>query len=121
MNNFQRVYGLSVSTVQLDGFKGKVYTPHRFISNNRIYTKVTLGRNTEAIYNTLFLFGDPVPPLASKPVECAALPLEGVHHVHGGHSLPLGVLSVGHSVADDVLQEYLENAPGQGRVPVALL
>ena len=108
MNNFQRVYVLSVSTVQLDGFKGKIYTPHRFISNNRIYTKVTLDRNTEAIYNKLFLFGDPVPRLASKPVECAALPLEGVHHVHGSDSLPLGVLGVGHGVTDDVLQEYLQ-------------
>ena len=67
--------------------------------------------NTEAntIY-TLILLGAPVPPLASKPVEGAALPLEGVHYVHGGDGLPFGVLGVGHSVADNVLQEHLQQS-----------
>ena len=50
--------------------------------------------------------------LAAEPVEGAALALEGVHHVHGRHGLPAGVLSVGHRVADDILQEHLEDAAG---------
>ena len=57
---------------------------------------------------TLILLRAPVPPLASKSVEGAALPLEGVHHVHGSDSLPLGVLGVSHSVADNVLKEHLQ-------------
>ena len=50
--------------------------------------------------------------LTSETVEGAALPLEGVDDVHGGDGLPLGVLSVGHSVADHVLQEDLEDGAG---------
>ena len=38
--------------------------------------------------------------------------LEGVHHVHGGDGLSLGVLGVGDCVADDVLQEGLEDSAG---------
>ena len=48
-----------------------------------------------------------VTELAPEAVEGAALPLEGVHHVHGGDGLPLGVLGVGDGVTDDVLQEDL--------------
>ena len=44
---------------------------------------------------------------SSKAIESPALPLEGVHHVHGSHGLPLGVLGVGHGVTDDILQEDL--------------
>ena len=43
---------------------------------------------------------------ASKAVESSPLPLESVDDVHGSDSLPLGVLGVGHSVTDDILQEY---------------
>merc|ERR1719466_235293 len=50
--------------------------------------------------------------LSAETVEGAALPLEGVDHVHGGDGLPLGVLGVGHGVADHVLEEDLEDAPG---------
>ena len=50
--------------------------------------------------------------LAAETVESAALALEGVHHVHGGDGLPAGVLRVGDRVADDVLQEHLEDAAG---------
>ena len=46
--------------------------------------------------------------LATEPVESPALPLESVHHVHGSHSLALGMLSVGHGVPDDVLQKHLK-------------
>ena len=48
--------------------------------------------------------------LATKAIQGAALPLESVDHVHGGDSLPLGVLSVGDGISDDVLQEDLENS-----------
>ena len=48
--------------------------------------------------------------LATKAVQGAALPLESVDHVHGGDSLPLGVLSVGDGISDDVLQENPENS-----------
>ena len=48
--------------------------------------------------------------LATKAIQGAALPLESVDDVHGGDSLPLGVLSVGDSISDDVLQEDLENS-----------
>ena len=50
---------------------------------------------------------------ATKPVESPALPLESVHHVHGSDSLPLGVLGVGDSVPNDVLQEHLDIAVGR--------
>ncbi|CAG5917160.1 unnamed protein product [Menidia menidia] len=50
--------------------------------------------------------------LASETVQSAALPLERVHHVHGGHGLPLGVLGVGDGVPNDVLQEDLEHPAG---------
>ena len=47
--------------------------------------------------------------LAAESVESAALSLEGIDNVHGGHSLSLGVLGVGDSITDDVFQEGLEN------------
>ena len=50
--------------------------------------------------------------LAAKAVGGTSLPLEGIHHVHRGDGLPLGVLGVGDSVADHVLQEDLEDAAG---------
>ena len=50
--------------------------------------------------------------LTSESVESAALPLEGIDHIHGGDGLPLGVLGVGDSVPDDVLQEDLQDSPG---------
>merc|ERR1719187_2425888 len=50
--------------------------------------------------------------LSSEAIEGPALPLQGIHHVHGGHSLPLSMLSVGHSITDDILQENLQNTPG---------
>jgi hypothetical protein len=48
--------------------------------------------------------------LTSESVQGASLPLEGVDHIHGSHSLPLGVLSVGDGIPDDVLKEYLEDS-----------
>ena len=48
--------------------------------------------------------------LSSKAIQSASLPLQGIDNVHGGDSLPLGVLSVGDGISDDVLQEDLENS-----------
>ncbi len=50
--------------------------------------------------------------LATEPVEGAALALEGVHDIHGGHGLAARVLSVGHGIADHVLKEHLEDRAG---------
>ena len=50
--------------------------------------------------------------LTAKAVEGAALPLQGLDHIHGSDSLPLGMLSVGDSVPDDVLKEHLEDTSG---------
>ncbi|ELU06605.1 hypothetical protein CAPTEDRAFT_189241 [Capitella teleta] len=40
------------------------------------------------------------------------IPKEGVDDVHGGDSLPLGVLSVGDGITDDILKEDLQNTSG---------
>ena len=53
-----------------------------------------------------------VESLTSKSVQSAALPLQGIDHIHGGDSLPLGMLGVGDSIPDDILQEDLEDSPG---------
>ena len=50
--------------------------------------------------------------LCAKAVEGLALALEGIDHIQGSHGLAACVLSVGHGVADDVLQEDLEHAAG---------
>lgn len=50
--------------------------------------------------------------LATETVEGAALPLEGVDDVEGGDGLALGVLGVGDGVADDTLEEGLEDTAG---------
>ena len=50
--------------------------------------------------------------LTSESVQGAALTLEGIDDVHGGHSLPLGVLGVGDGITDHVLQENLEDTTG---------
>merc|ERR1719397_1418036 len=50
--------------------------------------------------------------LSSEAIEGPSLPLQSVHHIHGSHGLPFRVFSVGDCVADDVLQEDLENTPG---------
>ncbi|SBO15129.1 hypothetical protein ANAPC1_01510 [Anaplasma phagocytophilum] len=50
--------------------------------------------------------------LTTETIEGTALPLERVHHIHGRHGLPLGVLGVGDGIADDVLQKDLEDAAG---------
>ena len=50
--------------------------------------------------------------LAAETVKGAALPLESVDNVEGGDGLALGVLGVGDGVADDTLEESLEDTAG---------
>lgn len=50
--------------------------------------------------------------LSTEAVQGAALSLESIDHVHGRHGLAAGVLSVGDSIADDVLEEHLEDTAG---------
>ena len=50
--------------------------------------------------------------LAAETVEGAALPLEGVDDVERRDRLALGVLGVGDGVADDTLEEGLEDTAG---------
>ena len=50
--------------------------------------------------------------LTSETVQGASLTLQGVDNIHGGDCLPLGVLSVGDGITDDILQEYLQHTTG---------
>ena len=50
--------------------------------------------------------------LTSESIQGTSLPLEGIDHIHGGDSLPLGVLGVGDSIPDHVLKEHLEDSTG---------
>ena len=50
--------------------------------------------------------------LTSESVQGTSLTFEGIDDIHGGDGLPLGVLGVGDSVTDDVLEEHLEDTTG---------
>ena len=50
--------------------------------------------------------------LTAEAVQGASLPLQGIDDVHGSDSLAFGVFGVGDGVADDVLEEHLEDATG---------
>ena len=50
--------------------------------------------------------------LTSESVQGASLTFQSVDNIHGGDSLPLGVLSVGDSISDHVLQENLQDSTG---------
>ena len=50
--------------------------------------------------------------LSAEAIEGLALPLESVDHVHRSNSLTASVLGVRDRVADDILEEDLEHAPG---------
>ena len=47
--------------------------------------------------------------LTSESVQSASLPLQSIDNIHSSDSLPLGVLSVGDSIPDDILQEDLQD------------
>ena len=48
-----------------------------------------------------------VESLTSESVEGTSLAFQGIDDIHGGDSLPLGMLGVGDSITDDILQEHL--------------
>lgn len=50
-----------------------------------------------------------VSKLPSKTIQGSTLALQSIDNVHGSDGLPLGMLSVGDCVSDDVLQKDLEN------------
>ncbi len=50
--------------------------------------------------------------LSTETVQGSALALEGVNDVERGDGLPLGMLSVGDRVTDDILEEDLEDTSG---------
>ena len=50
--------------------------------------------------------------LTSESIEGTSLPLEGIDHIHGGDSLPLGVFGVGDSIPDHILKEHFEDSTG---------
>ncbi|KAH0876854.1 hypothetical protein HID58_064248 [Brassica napus] len=50
--------------------------------------------------------------LTAETVESASLPLQSINHIHSSNSLPPRVLGVGDSVADDILEEDLEDSSG---------
>lgn len=50
--------------------------------------------------------------LTSKSVQGASLAFQGVDDIHGGDSLPLGVLGVSYSITDDILQENFQDTTG---------
>ena len=50
--------------------------------------------------------------LTSETVKGASLTFKGIHHIHSGYRLPLGMLSVGDRVSDDIFKEDLENPTG---------
>jgi hypothetical protein len=50
--------------------------------------------------------------LTAESVQGTSLSLQSVHDIHGGDSLPLGMLGVGDGITDDILKEYLEDSTG---------
>ena len=47
--------------------------------------------------------------LTAETVQGSSLSFQGVDNVHGGDGLPLGVLGVGNSITDDILEENFED------------
>ena len=50
--------------------------------------------------------------LTSESVQGSALSLQGIDDIHGGDSLPLGMLGVGNGITDDILKENLQHTTG---------
>ena len=50
--------------------------------------------------------------LTSKAVQSTSLSLQSIDDVHSGDSFPLGMLSVGDSVTNNIFQENLEHTSG---------
>ena len=49
--------------------------------------------------------------LTSESVEGTSLTFQGIDDIHGGDSLPLGMLGVGDGITDVILQEDLQDTP----------
>jgi len=52
-----------------------------------------------------------LPELSAEAIQSPPLPLQGIDHIHGSDSLPLGMFSVGDRIPDHVLEEHLQNTP----------
>ena len=68
-----------------------------------------------SIKNRLFVSGLVVwwvVSLTSESVEGTSLSLKSIDNIHGGDSLSLGVFSVGNSISDHILKEYLQDSTG---------
>jgi len=50
--------------------------------------------------------------LTTESVKSSALSLQSVDDIHGGDGLSLGMLGVGDSITNHILQEYLKNTTG---------
>ena len=50
--------------------------------------------------------------LTSESIEGLSLTLQGIDDIHGGDSLPPGMLGVGYRVPDDILKEDLQDTTG---------
>lgn len=50
--------------------------------------------------------------LTAESVQGAALAFQSVDNVHGGDGLPLGMLSVGDGISDDILKENFQDTTG---------
>jgi hypothetical protein len=54
-------------------------------------------------------FGRNIEYLSSKTIKGFSLTLQGIHNVHGCHSLSASMLCVRDTVTDHVLQEHFED------------
>ena len=61
---------------------------------------------------TVNLFFKSTRCLTAEFVQGTALSFQSVDDIHGGDSLPLGMLGVGDGITDDILKELLENTTG---------
>ena len=50
--------------------------------------------------------------LTSETVQGSALSLQGIDDIHGGDSLPLGMLGVGDGITNNVLKENFQDTTG---------
>lgn len=50
--------------------------------------------------------------LTTKTIQGPSLPFKRINHIHGGHRLPPGMLSVSHSITNHILKEDLQNTSG---------
>ena len=85
----------------------------RRLQNNfderRAYKNMQNSKCKHSFFWFIILRSNPT-RLATEAVQRAALALESIDNVHGGDRLASCVLCVRHSVADDVVQEHLQNA-----------